>query len=655
GWLFNSYYQTFSAFPEKRLRSSFSRPGLDEIVGYRAHVDEAIERMLQSEPEPEALKRIELGVNHEEQHQELILTDILNAFAQNPLKPAYREYGAAPPSPPRAVRFDRFDGGTIEVGYTGESFAFDNEKPRHELLLRPFELADGLVTNAEWREFIEAGGYRDPKHWLSDGWQCAVASGWQAPLYWEQRDGEWMSMTLAGLQPIDDGAPVAHVSFYEADAFARWRGMRLATEAEWEHAAVGLDPLEGNFRESGCLHPIAANVSRQLFGDVWEWTSSAYAPYPGFRPAGGAVGEYNGKFMVNQMVLRGGSCVTPRGHVRASYRNFFYPHQRWQFSGVRLARDRTGALPHKPAEAGSSFLKDVWDGLARPQKTLSSKYFYDEIGAELFEEICCLPEYYLTRTECSLLADLAPELAALLPEDAALVEFGNGSSLKTRILFNHVPQIRDYTPIDIAKESLARTSNALASQYPGLRIRPLAGDFMQALTLPEDLRARPLLGFFPGSTMGNLSNDETDTFLGRARALLGPRGKLLIGLDLVKDRETLTAAYNDRAGITAAFNLNLLVRINRELGGDFDVRKFKHRATWNESQSCIEAHLVAEASHIVTISGRQFAFRAGETIHTENSRKYVVEDFALRAARSGWSLEKSWVSAAPEFAVLLLV
>jgi dimethylhistidine N-methyltransferase len=653
-YLFNSYYDAVGARHARPQRGLLSRPSAEDISAYRRQVDDAMFDLLAGGVDAATAALVELGLNHEEQHQELILTDLLHAFAQNPLKPAYTEFRATLDAPPPELRFERFEGGIVEIGRAGKGFTFDNESPRHEVLLQPFALANRLVTNGEWLEFMAAGGYRDPKHWLSDGWQCAVSNGWDAPLYWEERDGAWSSMTLAGLQPLDLGAPVSHISFYEADAFARWRGKRLPGEAEWEHAASTLDPCEGNFRESGLLRPAPPDNSRQMFGDVWEWTASAYAPYPGYRAPEGAVGEYNGKFMVNQMVLRGGSCVTPRGHVRASYRNFFYPHHRWQFTGLRLADDAPRHSRAKMDREASPFLKDVWEGLSQPQKRLNSKYFYDSTGAALFEKICELPEYYLTRTECALLKDLAPELAERLAPGTALVEYGCGSCLKTRILLDRVPQIAEYVPIDICGDSLAHTSALLTSEYPLLGIRAVTGDFMQPIALPDALRAKPLLGFFPGSTIGNLTDAEADAFLARARETLGPTAKLLIGLDLVKDPETLIAAYDDSAGVTAAFTHNILVRINRELGGDFDLGAFEHRAIWNAAQHRIEAHLVSRTEQSVTICGRVFAFRAGETIHTESCHKYVVKDFAARAATVGWSLEQAWQSASPEFAVLLL-
>jgi ergothioneine biosynthesis protein EgtB len=369
-WLFNSYYQSFSAFPEKRLRSSFSRPGLNEILRYRAHVDEAVERLMETDPAPEALKRIELGVNHEEQHQELLLTDVLHAFFTNPLRPAYAlDPGAAssyatrnPGSGFPAIKYLQFEGGLKEAGHAGEGFCFDNELPRHKVWLEPYGLADRLVTCGEYAEFIADGGYRRAELWLSDGWNAVNNNQWRAPLYWTADNGEWNIFTLRGEQPLSrmKHVPVSQVSYYEADAYARWSGRRLPTESEWEAAAEG-HLVNGNLLDSGLLRPAAIELidkqasaangpaavlagaaptfacPSQLFGDCWEWTASAYLGYPGFHPLPGSLGEYNGKFMSGQFVLRGGSCVTPGPHIRASYRNFFSPDTRWQFSGIRLA------------------------------------------------------------------------------------------------------------------------------------------------------------------------------------------------------------------------------------------------------------------------------------------------------------------------------
>jgi ergothioneine biosynthesis protein EgtB len=342
-FLFNSYYESVGERQPRPLRGLLTRPTLEEVRAYRAHVDAAMKALLQLAPPESVLRIIELGCHHEQQHQELLLTDILHLFAQNPLRPAYRESMPLPVEPlDRTLTYRDFPGGLFEMGHNGSEFAFDCEGPRHAVQIEPFRLADRLVTNREWIEFIVEGGYRNPLLWLSDGWARVAAEGWTAPLYWEARDGEYWSMTLRGAQPLDLDAPVTHVSYFEADAFASWTGRRLPTEAEWEVAACEL-PVSGNFVESGRLRPKPAPMAqgglRQMFGDVWQWTRSAFMPYPRFRPMPGALGEYNGKFMSGQFVLRGGSCVTPEDHVRATYRNFFAPHARWQFSGLRLAED----------------------------------------------------------------------------------------------------------------------------------------------------------------------------------------------------------------------------------------------------------------------------------------------------------------------------
>jgi ergothioneine biosynthesis protein EgtB len=342
-FLFNSYYESVGARQPRPLRGLLTRPALAEVLAYREYVDAAIVQLLQTTPTESVLKVIELGCHHEQQHQELLLTDILHLFAQNPLQPAYKE---SVPLPVGLIdssqTYRSFPGGLVHIGDQGESFAFDCEGPRHAAQLEPYRLSDRLVTNGEWAEFIADGGYRNPLLWLSDGWTTVRTEAWCAPLYWEARDGEFWSMTLRGVQPVDPNAPVTHVSYFEADAFATWASRRLPTEAEWEAAAQGL-PIAGNFANSGRLRPRPAPAPtgdlRQMFGDVWEWTRSAFLPYPRFRPMEGPMGEYNGKFMAGQFVLRGGSCVTPEDHVRATYRNFFAPHARWQFSGLRLAED----------------------------------------------------------------------------------------------------------------------------------------------------------------------------------------------------------------------------------------------------------------------------------------------------------------------------
>ncbi|MGH9585837.1 MAG: ergothioneine biosynthesis protein EgtB [Acidobacteriaceae bacterium] len=339
-WLFNSYYNAVSEQPLKQLRGAFSRPSLNQILAYRASVDSAMDRLLQSPLPVQAERRIVLGLNHEQQHQELLAYDIKHAFWSNPLHPAYRE-GALPVGATQPVEWIGHDGGLTEIGYQGSGFCFDNEQPRHRIYLQPFELASRLSTCGEYLEFMRDGGYERPELWLSEGWDTMRAQQWRAPLYWFEEDGAWRVFTLRGGVDLRDllATPVCHISYFEADAFARWAGKRLPTEGEWETAAAGL-PVEGNFLESGLLHPSAAKAGDglgQMFGDVWEWTASAYLSYPGYAALPGALGEYNGKFMSNKMVLRGGSAVTPASHIRSTYRNFFPPASRWQFCGVRLA------------------------------------------------------------------------------------------------------------------------------------------------------------------------------------------------------------------------------------------------------------------------------------------------------------------------------
>ncbi len=345
-YLFNSYYETIGERNPRPNRGLITRPPLDSVLAYRDHVDTAVEKLLSGAASADVAELIELGCHHEQQHQELLLTDILHLFSRNPLKPAYKD-----PEPlgvsteaDETGGMTGYEGGVTEIGHRGDGFQFDCEGPRHEVLLQPYRLANRLVTNGEYMAFIEDGGYRNPLLWLSAGWADNLANGWTRPFYWFDRDGETFTMTLRGAQPVDPKAPATHLSYFEADAFATWAGKRLPTEAEWESAAASL-PIEGNFVESGRLRPKPAASCRktggpqQMFGDVWEWTRSAFSPYPRFKPVEGAIGEYNGKFMCGQFVLRGGSCATPKDHIRATYRNFFPPDARWQFSGLRLAED----------------------------------------------------------------------------------------------------------------------------------------------------------------------------------------------------------------------------------------------------------------------------------------------------------------------------
>ena len=647
-YLFNSYYETIGARHPRPQRGLLTRPCITEVLAYRCHVDRHMQQLLDSPAADQHRDLIELGMAHEEQHQELMRMDILHLFSKSPLKPAFDPAWPQLKGGRRARFIDRAAGLT-EIGHDHRrnTFAFDNEGPRHKCWLNAHLIADRLVTNGEWLEFMADGGYRRPGLWLSDGWATVCNEQWQAPLYWEQTAQGWQHLTLSGMQALAPDVAVTHVSYYEACAYACWAGARLPTEAEWETAA-------------------AAGVLEQAEASAWQWTQSAYSSYPGYHPAADATGEYNGKFMINQMVLRGGAAITPAGHTRHTYRNFFYPDRRWAMAGVRLARDIsddqqprrrlretliTGSNGKTASDGNQDFRNDVLNGLAQNPKALSPKYFYDDIGSALFEEICTLPEYYPTRTETALLQSIVTDIATTIAARTALIEFGSGASDKTRLLLDAAPQIHTYIPIDISQDALENAALRLQRHYPSLRVLPLAGDFTQPLHLPAAVHGQPLLGFFPGSTIGNFSPPQAVAFLRSARQLLGPAAALILGADIVKDEATLVAAYDDAAGVTARFNKNLLARINRELDGNFQLDAFDHLALWNAGAQRMEMHLVSRIEQDVQVAGQRFHFKAGERLHTENSHKFTSASITLLAAQAGWQLQRQWLSAAPQFGI----
>ena len=635
-YLFNSYYESIGPRQPRERRGQLTRPSVDEVLAYRAHVDRHMQIVFDCGVRDELAELIRLGIAHEEQHQELILMDLLHLFSQSPLKPAY-DANRANVRGGRRGHFQDVAGGLMQIGHDGDGFAFDNEGPRHKVWLEPFEISDRLVTNGEWLEFMKDGGYSRPEFWLSDGWALIRDEGWTSPSYWRQIDNEWHEFGLNGLLPLDPSLPVSHVGFYEAWAYARWAGARLPTEAEWEIAVV-------------------AGRLRQAFDNQWQWTQSAYSPYPGFREAPGAVGEYNGKFMVNQMVLRGGCCATPEGHTRVTYRNFFAPDKRWQFAGVRLARD--ASAPARPPSTNrwrtNEFAQHVIAGLSKPKKALSPKYLYDAEGSRLFEEICATPEYYVTRTEQALLRHIVGDLVDGLPKNAALIEFGSGASEKTRTLLDQPNQFSTYVPIDVSVAAVNDAVQRLAQTYPDLSVLPLVGDFTAELALPKSVRAQPRVGFFPGSTIGNFENGEAVELLRNLRETLGPDSHMILGADLIKDPATLLAAYNDAAGVTTHFIKNILARINRELDGNFDLNAFSHRSIWNAERHRMEMYLISNIDQIVHAAGESFAFKAGERLHTENSHKFSEQSLTQMVHDAGWTPNGYWESAVQPFAIMRL-
>ncbi|MCB2097906.1 MAG: ergothioneine biosynthesis protein EgtB [Parvularculaceae bacterium] len=672
--LFNSYYNQVGAQFPRPARGMLSRPSLERVLEYRESIDREISDRFDS-LSAAALALVELGINHEQQHQELILTDVKHLLSLNPTAPKYCDRWPLGGVSTRAPDWRGFDGGVFEIGADGRAFHFDNEGPRHMTALPDFELATHPVTNAQFLEFIEDGGYDCAEHWLDAGWQAINQNAWRAPLYWKRCEAGWRCFTLHGDAPLDPHAPVCHLSFYEADAYARWAGARLPTEAEWEIASLSAR-RSGNFLESGVYHPTAPKLRSepqelvQMFGDVWEWTRSDYAPYPGFQPAAGAVGEYNGKFMSGQYVLRGGSCATPADHIRPTYRNFFPAAARWQFSGLRLARDASsprGARRNNAGEKSSPVFykiggvqrederveieRDLMRGIAR----ISPKYFYDYIGSQLFETITRLPEYYIPEAEAEIFETNADAMAAavrrVLGDDYQIVDLGAGNCEKAEKLLPAFQPAR-YIAVDISAEFLEAAVGRVHQRFPEIPMAGVGTDFSESLDLPEEMRDMPTLAFFPGSSLGNFEDAKAQRLL-RSTRDLNASSAILLGVDLVKETQTLEAAYDDATGVTAAFNRNILRHVNRIIGADFDPAAWRHVAFFNEDESRIEMHLEAKEEQTVTWKTGRRRFEKNERILTEYSRKWRIDGLDAMLRRAGFERAGVWTDSQARFAVAL--
>ena len=688
-FLFNSYYEAVGERWQRAERGVLSRPTVDEVRAYRRHVDGHLRELLPRVNETMA-GVIELGLHHEEQHQELILTDVKHMLSLNPLEPIYRdtpratalETGEPPP-----LHFIGFDEGIRECGFDGDGFAFDNERPRHRQLQPAFAIASRLTSAGEFLDFIADGGYTRPELWLSDGWAAVQQHGWRAPLYWRRGDGngsdpnsdpnsddDWHCFTLGGWRRVARGEPVCHVSYLRS---RRLRALGRRPPADGARVGDGLGARVARQRQLRRERPLSSRdrARRRPCADVRRGVAvdrQRLLALPRLSRAARRARRIQRQVHVQPAgAARRLVRHAPTTHARHLPQllpcrrplAIFGPSAGERRDMMNLARttlpSRFTLIDADREARVSDFADEVRDGLSARRKRLSCRHLYDAAGSQLFEEICALPEYYLTRAELSILRAHAGEIAQLCDRDTALVELGSGSSTKTRTLIEALLERHGrlrYVPIDISRSMLADSSRALLDDYPALEIVGVAAEYRAGLELLRDQRDQAKLILWLGSNVGNFQRGEAARFLRSLRATMGARDRLLVGIDLRKAASVLEPAYDDAAGVTARFNLNLLARINRELDGEFDLSKFTHQARWNDHLGRMEMHLVSRAKQRVSIGalGLQVQFADGERIHTECSYKYSPRQIDRLASDAGLVIERRWLDDKKQFSVNLM-